>query len=150
MGDDASAAAGSLASPTKVVALLQRTSRHDEDHVTWAYQAHVNAIYQDVYSQVGNQPDAEDLTATVFKNATAALRSDGSLEQLRGWLYRVAKTTLAEHWRRYYSEPSGELDENIVGPQNSPDNVEAIQRVDSLLSSLPESLPQSVRTAFPS
>src|SRR5258708_25632044 len=36
---------------------------HGQDHLTWAYQTHVTAIYQYIYGRVGNRADAEDLTA---------------------------------------------------------------------------------------
>src|SRR2546423_4217023 len=93
-----------FASSGKVVALPQADPTHGPDHVTWAYQTHVTAIYQYIYSRVGNRPDAEDLTAQVFMKAISGMRSDVSVPELRSWLYRVAQTTLADHW------PHGERD----------------------------------------
>jgi len=110
MPEDHKTGAAVFASSGKVVALPQADATHGQDHVTWAYQTHVTAIYQYIYSRVGNRPDAEDLTAQVFMKAISGMRSDVSVPELRSWLYRVAQTTLADHWREYYAEDPGELE----------------------------------------
>src|ERR671937_1870465 len=123
-------------SQPNIVPLPEPAARADPDHLTWAYQTHVTAIYQYVYSRVGNRPDAEDLTAQVFMKAINGMRSDVSVAELRSWLYRVAQTTLADHWRQYYAEDLGELDEDVGRPATVRENPEAAQRVDSLLATL--------------
>src|SRR2546428_2359763 len=99
MPEDHRTGTAAFASSGKVVALPQADTTQGQDHVTWAYQTHVTAIYQYIYSRVGNRPDAEDLTAQVFMKAITGMRSDVSVPELRSWLYRVAQTTLADHWR---------------------------------------------------
>src|SRR2546430_12053016 len=71
--------------------------------------------------------------------AISGMRNDVSVPELRSWLYRVAQTTLADHWREYYAEGTGELDEDVTRPPATRENAEAAQRVDSLLATLPES-----------
>src|SRR5260370_34067183 len=115
MPEDQKTAAGGCASSRKVVALPQGDTTHDQDHLTWAYQTHVTAIYQYIYSRVGNRPDAEDLTAQVFMKAIGGMRSDVSVPELRSWLYRVAHTTLADHWRENYGGAARERD--VVVPR---------------------------------
>src|SRR5205809_664035 len=112
MREDKRSGAAVFASRAKVVALPQPDAPHGRDHLTWAYQTHVTAIYQYIYSRVGNRPDAEDLTAQVFMKAISGMRNDVSVPELRSWLYRVAQTTLADHWREYYAEGAGELDDD--------------------------------------
>src|SRR2546421_9718225 len=90
---------GAAVSRANLVSLPHADPPHGQDHLTWAYQTHVTAIYQYIYSRVGNRPDAEDLTAQVFMKAIGGMRSDVSVPELRSWLYRVAQTTLADHWR---------------------------------------------------
>ena len=119
------------------------------ERLVWAYQTHVTPIYQYIYSRVGNRPDAEDLTAQVFMKAIQGMRSDVSVPELRSWLYRVAQTTLADHWRRYYAEDLEELeDETPAAHSRSGDNPEAVQRVDRLLSLLPESYRRVLELRF--
>jgi RNA polymerase sigma-70 factor, ECF subfamily len=137
-----------FASRGKVVPLTQPPSPQRQDHLTWAYQTHVTAIYQYIYSRVGNRPDAEDLTAQVFMKAIAGMRSDVSVPELRSWLYRVAQTTLADHWREYYAEDAGELEDEATRPPSPRENPEAAQRVDSLLATLPESYRRVLELRF--
>jgi RNA polymerase sigma-70 factor (ECF subfamily) len=120
------------------VALPRPEGSGDQDHLTWAYQTHVTAIYQYIYSRVGNRADAEDLTSKVFMKAIHGMRSDVSVPELRSWLYRVAQTTLADHWREYYAEDTGALDEDLATPAALRENLEAPQRVDALLATLPD------------
>src|SRR2546430_966685 len=77
-----------VASSGKIVPLPPADAPHGQDHLTWAYQTHVTAIYQYIYGRVGNRPDAEDLTAQVFVKAINGMRSDVSVPELRSWLYR--------------------------------------------------------------
>jgi RNA polymerase sigma-70 factor, ECF subfamily len=137
-----------FASPGTVVPLPQPPAPQGQDHLTWAYQTHVTAIYQYIYSRVGNRPDAEDLTAQVFMKAIGGMRSDVSVPELRSWLYRVARTTLADHWREYYAEDTGELEEEVSRPPAPRENPEAVQRVDSLLATLPESYRRVLELRF--
>src|SRR5256712_7718325 len=117
-----------FASSEKVVALPQADATRDHDHLPWAYQTHVTPIYQYIYSRVGNRPDAEDLTAQVFMKAIGGMRSDVSVPELRSWLYRVAQTTLADHWREYYAEDAGELDDDVTRPPAPRGDPEAVLR----------------------
>ena len=148
MPEDETGRAVVFASSGKVVALPQPEATHGQDHVTWAYQTHVTAIYQYIYSRVGNRPDAEDLTAQVFMKAISGMRSDVSVPELRSWLYRVARTTLADHWREYYAEDTGELDDDVTRPPATRENPEAVLRVDSLLATLPESYRRVLELRF--
>src|SRR2546421_11191291 len=148
MREDESTAAATFASPGRVVPLRHLETARDQDHLTWAYQTHVTAIYQYIYSRVGNRPDAEDLTAQVFMKAISGMRNDVSVPELRSWLYRVAQTTLADHWREYYAEGAGELDEDVTRPPAPRENPEAVHRVDALLATLPESYRRVLELRF--
>jgi RNA polymerase sigma-70 factor (ECF subfamily) len=148
MREDESTAATTYASPGKVVPLRHPEGSQDRDHLTWAYQTHVTAIYQYIYSRVGNRPDAEDLTAQVFTKAINGMRSDVSVPELRSWLYRVAQTTLADHWRQYYAEDITELEDDVSKPPTPRENPEAVQRVDALLATLPESYRRVLELRF--
>src|SRR2546430_5510381 len=149
MPEDPRAGTAGLASSGTVVALPQGDTAQGQDHLTWAYQTHVTAIYQYIYGRVGNRADAEDLTAQVFMKAISGMRSDVSVPELRSWLYRVAQTTLADHWREYYAEDTGELDDDVTQQPAPRENPEAVQRVDSILATLPESYRRGLRPTIP-
>ena len=61
------------------------------DNVTWVYRL--------MYSKVGNQPDAEDLTAEVFMTALKPLRVSATVPEVRKYLKMTARTVLASYWR---------------------------------------------------
>jgi RNA polymerase sigma-70 factor, ECF subfamily len=148
MREEETTGAAAFASRGRVVPLRHTDASPDQGHLTWAYQTHVTAIYQYIYSRVGNRPDAEDLTAQVFMKAINGMRSDVSVPELRSWLYRVAQTTLADHWRQYYAEDVADLDDDVGRPPAPRENPEAVQRVDSLLATLPESYRRVLELRF--
>ena len=73
------------------------------DNVTWVYRL--------MYSKVGNQPDAEDLTAEVFMTALKPLRVSATVPEVRKYLKMTARTVLASYWRR----PDGPGDDDHRG-----------------------------------
>ena len=148
MHEDETIAAPAYAAPGKVLPLRRTDASADQEHLTWAYQTHVTAIYQYIYSRVGNRPDAEDLTAQVFTKAINGMRTDVSVPELRSWLYRVAQTTLADHWRQYYAEDTAELEDDVSRSPAPRENPEAVQRVDALLATLPESYRRVLELRF--
>src|SRR5256886_16785205 len=117
MPEDHRTGTAAFASSGKVVALPQADTTQGQDHVTWAYQTHVTAIYQYIYSRVGNRPDTEDLTAQVFMKAISGMRSGGSVPEMRSWVYREAHTTLADHSPEHYGEDNGQLDDDGTLPR---------------------------------
>jgi RNA polymerase sigma-70 factor (ECF subfamily) len=60
------------------------------DNVTWVYRL--------IYQKVGNQPDAEDLTAEVFTTALRPLRVSATVPEVRKYLRMTARTVLASYW----------------------------------------------------
>lgn len=64
------------------------------------YRDNVDRLYRLMYSRVGNRPDAEDLTADVFRTALGPLRLASSKGEVRSYLLVTARTVLASHWRR--------------------------------------------------
>ena len=57
------------------------------DNVTWVYRL--------IYGKVGNQPDAEDLTAEVFMTALRPLRVSATVPEVRKYLRMTSRTVLA-------------------------------------------------------
>jgi RNA polymerase sigma-70 factor (ECF subfamily) len=69
------------------------------------YDRHAVGIYRFIYARVGNQPDAEDLTAQVFVRAVEQLDTGRAPGQIAAWLYRVAHNATADYWRAFYRLP---------------------------------------------
>jgi RNA polymerase sigma-70 factor, ECF subfamily len=78
-----------------------------EAYADWesVYAANAVAVYRLVYRQVGNRPDAEDLTEEVFLAALPRLRLPAQTRSVRAYLGATVRTVLAEHWRRHYAAP---------------------------------------------
>ncbi len=66
------------------------------------YEEHLAAIYRFIFSKVGNREEAEDLTSQVFIKAVRHLDQSRHIESIQSWLFQVARTTVADHWRRFY------------------------------------------------
>jgi RNA polymerase sigma-70 factor (ECF subfamily) len=75
------------------------SSQQDLDQV---FARYLDPVYRFLYSRVGNREDAEDLTSEVFLKATRQLDSERPEASVAQWLFTVARTVLADHWRRYY------------------------------------------------
>lgn len=66
------------------------------------FARYLDPVYRFLYSRVGNREDAEDLTSEVFLKATRQLDGSRPEASMAKWLFTVAQTVLADHWRQYY------------------------------------------------
>src|SRR5258708_28222811 len=78
------------------------------------YRDNIASIYRLMYSKVGNQPDAEDLTSQVFLGALPHLRPGASGGEVHRYLLATARTVLADHWRRHLGVQLTTLDEEVA------------------------------------
>lgn len=105
------------------------------------YLDNVERLYRMMFSRVGNRPDAEDLTAEVFRSALGPLRTSASVGEVRAYLLTTASTVLASHWRRRYSMEISSIDveAEVASPRDEPPlESDAPQRVTTILAELPE------------
>jgi RNA polymerase sigma-70 factor (ECF subfamily) len=105
------------------------------------YRDNVVSIYRLMYSKVGNQPDAEDLTSQVFLGALPHLRPGASSGEVHRYLLTTARTVLADHWRRHLGVQVTTLDEEMVeagepGGAGEPAS-KGVHRVRRVLAGLP-------------
>ena len=101
------------------------------DNVTWVYRL--------MYSKVGNQPDAEDLTAEVFMTALKPLRVSATVPEVRKYLKMTARTVLASYWRDRMGREITTIDEDL--PDASEQEIvesDAPDRVRLVLAKLPD------------
>jgi RNA polymerase sigma factor (sigma-70 family) len=97
------------------------------DNVTWVYRL--------MYSKVGNQPDAEDLTAEVFMTALRPLRVSASVPEVRKYLRMTARTVLAAYWGdrmgrevTFIEEDPPEAGEPELSASDAPERVQRLLR----------------------
>jgi RNA polymerase sigma factor (sigma-70 family) len=104
------------------------------------YLDNVGRIYRVIYSRVGNRPDAEDLTAEVFRAALGPLQTSASKGEVKAYLLATSRTVLASHWRRHYGAEvtSIDVEGDLAALDEPPTESMAPQRVTRILAALPE------------
>src|ERR1700689_1165794 len=130
------------AAPKDRVSYLKLVEGHPYADWEAAYLDNVDRLYRLMYSRVGNRPDAEDLTAEVFKAALGPLRLRSSKGEVRAYLLATARTVLASHWRRRLGLPvtfiDPEADIAALDDISEPDDGEAGRKAGRILAALPE------------
>jgi RNA polymerase sigma factor (sigma-70 family) len=111
------------------------------DNVTWVYRL--------MYSKVGNQPDAEDLTAEVFMTALKPMRVSATVPEVRKYLKMTARSVLASYWRDRMGREITTIEEDL------PDEAEretlesdAPDRVRQVLTQLPDNYRRILELRF--
>jgi RNA polymerase sigma-70 factor (ECF subfamily) len=104
------------------------------------YHDNVDRLYRLMFARVGNRPDAEDLTAEVFKLALPPLRLSASAPEIRAYLSVTAQTVLANHWRRRFGIEVTTLDQDVEVPhfEEAAEDSHAPGRVAKILVDLPD------------
>lgn len=136
------------------VAPTWRTTLDQPPDLEQVFARYLDPVYRFLYSRLGNRQDAEDLTSEVFLKATRLLDSQRSEASIAQWLFTVARTVLADHWRRYYrggaSVPLD--DERAMDVPGRTESVEespaSVQMVNELLSALPPRYRQVLELRF--
>src|SRR5260370_7419718 len=68
-------------------------------------QENFGPIYRFVYKKVRNREEAEDLTSQIFLKAVSGIDRERSRQSMQQWLYLIARTLIADHWRAHYRLP---------------------------------------------
>jgi RNA polymerase sigma-70 factor, ECF subfamily len=106
------------------------------------YEQHVAVIYRFIYAKVGNREEAEDLTSQVFLKALRGLDAGRDAQSIQSWLFQVARTTVADHWREFYRLRTDSLDDLLFGgweaaAHEAPAETDAGARAQRILDRLP-------------
>ena len=111
------------------------------DNVTWVYRL--------MYSKVGNQPDAEDLTAEVFMTALKPMRVSATVPEVRKYLKMTARTVLASYWRERMGREVTTIEDDVPEAVEPEDIVgDAPAKVRSLLERLPDNYRRILELRF--
>lgn len=81
-------------------ARLAAAARADPEAFVALYRRYVGPVHRYLLGQVGDRADAEDLTATTFGKALAALDRYDERGTFAAWLFGIARHTLRDHRRR--------------------------------------------------
>jgi RNA polymerase sigma-70 factor (ECF subfamily) len=118
-------------------------------HWEAVYSDNAAWVYRMLFARVGNQADAEDLTAEVFLAALRPLRLSASIGEVRAYLRATARTVLAAHWRETLGREITSIDDDIEQPPESEEAIStAPQRVAHVLDALPDRYRQILELRF--
>ena len=123
----------------------------DAAYADWdaVYRDNVTWVYRLMYGKVGNQPDAEDLTAEVFMTALKPLRVSATVPEVRKYLRMTARTVLASYWGDRMGRPITSIEEDVpevIEPESIAS--EAPDRVRRLLHRLPDNYRRILELRF--
>ncbi|MFO7678813.1 MAG: sigma-70 family RNA polymerase sigma factor [Chloroflexota bacterium] len=94
--------------------LIQRAHNGSTAAIGALYDRHQPHIFRFVWSRVGNQQVAEDLTGDIFTRMVAALPSyQIGQYPFRAWLYRIARNLVTDEYRAQKGKTAVPL-ENIM------------------------------------
>jgi RNA polymerase sigma-70 factor, ECF subfamily len=116
-----------------------------------AYHAHAGSIYKFLFWRTKNVQVSEDLTSTTFQKAWAARGrfKDGSVQ---AWLYRIARNTLFDYWRKQKELVSDELAElQADGEPSTPELLDKqfeLELLEKAMAKLPASMKAIVELRF--
>ena len=122
----------------------------DDGYPDWeaVYQDNATWVYRTLFARVGNQADAEDLTAEVFLAALRPLRLTASVGEVRAYLRATARTVLAAHWRETLGREITSIEDIAQPPESEEAISSAPQRVAEVLDRLPDNYRRVLELRF--
>lgn len=109
------------------------------DEIDRRLQAHVRG-------RVGNRHDAEDIAQESWARITAAVQSDRTaIDNMRAYLFRIARNLIVDHRRRAASTIEVKADEavldRVADPRPSPESAlitrDELRRMDRIMAAMP-------------
>lgn len=111
---------------------LALAQKGDKQAIADIYKSYFEPIYQFVRLRVGDVQIAEDLTSDVFVKFIRALKNDkGPHSSLRGWIFRVARNIIYDHYGEQPSLPSETLDQWLASDENTDPEVQAMRAIET-------------------
>jgi RNA polymerase sigma-70 factor (ECF subfamily) len=109
----------------KLKDLVDKAKEHDPEAFGKLYDLFVDKIYRYIFYRVGRAVDAEDLTEDVFMKALEAIsRYEWREAPFSAWLFRIARNSVTDHFRRQARKLEVVLREEAVEMSESQEAVE--------------------------
>lgn len=101
----------------------------DKEAFIKAYDLYLENIYRFVFFKVNNREEAEDLTSAVFLKTWDYIQNNQieNFATLKSLLYKVARNTVIDHYRKKSQEQNISLDADPIGEQ-LPDETQDIHQ----------------------
>ena len=114
---------------TKEEKLIGRARAFDPDALGEIYDRFSDALYAYAYKHLGNDQQAEDLVAEVFKRFLMALqRGGGPKDHLKAYLYRITHNLITDTYRREPPPPLELQEDRLVQEDQDPSGIIAEQQ----------------------
>jgi RNA polymerase sigma-70 factor (ECF subfamily) len=111
---------------------LWRAQHGDREAITEIYLDYFDPIYQFVRLRVGDAQIAEDLTSDIFVKFIQVLKADKAPHtSLRGWIFRVARNRIYDHYGGEPALPAETIDQWIATDADTDPEVQAIRTVEA-------------------
>lgn len=112
--------------------LLAHARRGDADAVRQIYEVYFEPVYQFIRLRVDDPALAEDLASEVFVRFIGALRGRSAPHHtLRGWLFRVARNVLHDHYGQAQHFTAETLDDWLSIPDGEDLDSQVIRTLDA-------------------
>ena len=114
------------------------------------YNTYADDIYRFLLVHVRDKELAEDLTADTFTKAWSRLESF-DFKQPRPWLYKIARNTMMDHWRKKHTEPMDSEEEYVSGADSIEDQIDkqlTKETIGKALYKLPENMCSVITLRF--
>jgi RNA polymerase sigma-70 factor (ECF subfamily) len=122
------------------------------EEISDLYRQYLPRILNYIRMRVGGEDLAQDLTATVFERAISRQHTLRKPESFGAWLFRIARTTVAGHYRNHRPTVPLDLAASQEAPDLSPPELlmrqQEYARVRQALSTLSEREQEIIRLKF--
>jgi RNA polymerase sigma-70 factor (ECF subfamily) len=107
---------------------LARARSGDERAIVAIYRRYFDPVYQFCHLRVGDRQTAQDLTSEVFVRFIKALKHEKAPHvSLRGWIFRVARNLIHDHYGRDQELPVDTLDQWVVSDSDTNPEVQTLR-----------------------
>lgn len=104
--------------------LYNQLKKQDREAFAEIYDLFVEPLYRFIYFKISDKEEAQDLTSEVFLKAWNSAQNKGEVvvSTLPAFLYRIARNTVIDHYRKKKNDTSiEELVQNNDEPTNETD-----------------------------
>lgn len=110
--------------------VLARARSGDEDAIVTIYRTYYDPIYQFCRLRVGDIQTAQDLTSEVFIRFIKALKRDKAPHtSLRGWIFRVARNLIYDHYGENKELPVETVDQWVLSDADTDPEVHTLRQM---------------------
>ncbi|MFH1522631.1 MAG: sigma-70 family RNA polymerase sigma factor [Patescibacteria group bacterium] len=103
--------------------------KKDREAFIRAYDLYIDQIYRFIYFKIGNKEEAQDLTSVVFLKTWNYIQNNTleDFKTLKALIYRVARTSIIDYYRKNKAISSLDQGEGIDIPDNKQNIIKKVE-----------------------